>query len=245
LGEQQGPALEKVQKSINYQFKRVSLLKRACPHRSYANEHSEDAPCHNERLEFLGDAVLNLALSALLLKRFPGLPEGALSRIRAGQVNEKRLAETAMLLDLGNYLIIGRGEEITAGRQKPSLLANTFEAVLGAVFLDSGFKSASRIISRLFLPQLENDLEKSAGDYKTLLQEYCQGRLKKVPLYRVLREEGPDHKKIFLVEVTVTDQLVCTGKGKTKKEAQQKAAQKALMQLEPKHQTKTDMGQSS
>jgi ribonuclease III len=236
LEEEQGFALEKIQKSINYHFKRLSLLEEALTHRSYANEHPENAPCHNERLEFLGDAVLNLALSALLLKKFPDLPEGALSKIRAGQVNEKKLSKTAILLDLGHYLLIGRGEEITAGRQKPSLLANAFEAVLGAVFLDGGFKSASKIISRLFLPHLEEDLDKSAGDYKTLLQEYCQGRLKKVPLYRVLREEGPDHKKVFLVEVKVTDQVIGTGKGKTKKEAQQKAAKKALLQLEPKHQ---------
>jgi ribonuclease III len=236
VNETQGLGIEKIQESIGYKFKKRSLLEQALTHRSYANEHPESDPGQNERLEFLGDAVLNLALSALLFKKFPSLPEGALSRIRAGQVNEKNLAQMAMLMDLGTYLIIGRGEEATAGREKPSLLANAFEAVLGAVFMDGGFKSASTIISRLFQPHLEDQPETAAFDYKTLLQEYCQGRLKKVPLYRVLQEEGPDHKKIFLIEVRVTDQVVGTGKGKTKKEAQQKAAKKALLQLKPKHQ---------
>jgi len=229
----QDPDLNKIQKSIRYSFKTLSLLKQALTHRSYANEHPEEDSRHNERLEFLGDAVLNLVLSDLLLKKFPDLSEGDISRIRAGLVNEKKLAQIAGVLELGSYLMIGRGEELTEGRQKPSLLGDTLEALLGAVFLDGGFKSASRIISRLFRSQLETDLPKSAGDYKTTLQEYCQGKLKQVPIYHLVKEEGPDHKKVFLVQVRISDQVVGTGEGKTKKEAQQKAAQKALLHLEP------------
>jgi ribonuclease III len=226
--------LNKIQKSIRYSFKRLSLLKQALTHRSYANEHPAEESLHNERLEFLGDAVLNLVLSDLLLKKFPDLSEGAVSRIRAGLVNEKKLAQIAGFIELGSYLMIGRGEELTEGRQKPSLLGDSLEALLGAIFLDGGLKSASRIIYRLFQSQFETDLPKSAGDYKTTLQEYCQGKLKKVPSYHLLREEGPDHKKIFLVQVRINDQVVGAGEGKTKKEAQQKAAQKALLHLEPK-----------
>jgi ribonuclease III len=223
--------LNKIQKSIRYSFKNLSLLKQALTHRSYANEHPEDDSGHNERFEFLGDAVLNLVLSDLLLKKFPDLSEGAISKIRAGLVNEKKLAQIAGLLGLGNYLMIGRGEELTEGRQKPSLLGDALEAFLGVVFLDGGFKSASRIIHRLFQSQFETDLPKSAGDYKTTLQEYCQGKLKQVPTYHLVKEEGPDHKKVFLVQVRINDQVVGMGEGKTKKEAQQKAAQKALLHL--------------
>ncbi len=201
-------------------------------HRSFVNEHPELMWKHNERLEFLGDAVLNLALSDMLLKIYPDLPEGRLSKIRAGQVNEKKLASLSLQLGLGDYLLLGKGEERTGGREKISLLADTFEAVLGAIYLDGGFSSALIFVDRLFRSQFSVDHDLSSQDYKTLLQEYCQGKLKTVPHYRVFREEGPDHKKIFFVEVTIQDRIVSSGKGRTKKEAQQKAAEKALLQLE-------------
>jgi len=226
--------LESLQIPLAYFFNDISWLRQAITHRSFVNEHPESVWKHNERLEFLGDAVLNLALSDMLLKTYPDLPEGRLSKIRAGQVNEKKLAALSLKLGLGDYLLIGKGEERTGGREKPSLLADTFEAVLGAIYLDGGFNSALIFIDRLFRSQFSVDVDLSIQDYKTLLQEYCQGKLKTIPIYRVFREEGPDHKKIFFVEVTVQGQIISTGKGRTKKEAQQKAAEKALFQLEKK-----------
>jgi ribonuclease III len=176
--------------------------------------------------------VLNLSLSTMLLKHYPDLPEGHLSKIRAAQVNEKKLASISLQLGLGDYLLIGKGEERTGGREKPSLLADTFEAVLGAIYLDGGFQAALSFINRLFRSQFAGSTHFSNQDYKTLLQEYCQGKLKTVPDYRVFREEGPDHKKIFFVEVIIQGQVISIGKGKTKKEAQQKSAEKAMVQLE-------------
>jgi ribonuclease III len=231
LEEKQIDGLDTLQDRLAYCFNDLSLLKEAVTHRSYLNEHPGTELRHNERLEFLGDAVLNLALSARLLKNFPDLPEGRLSKIRAGLVNEKKLASLAVQLDLGTFLLIGKGEERTGGRGKPSLLADTLEAVLGAVYLDDGFEAASALVDRLFQTQLVRDDDLSVRDFKTLLQEYCQGRLKSVPSYLVLREEGPDHKKIFFVEVKIKNRVVSGGHGRTKKEAQQKAAEKALAEL--------------
>jgi len=224
--------LESLQNSLAYLFNDIDLLRQAITHRSFVNEHPESEWKHNERLEFLGDAVLNLSLSTLLFKLYPDLPEGHLSKIRAGQVNEKNLSSLSRHLGLGIYLLIGKGEERTGGREKPSILADTFEAVLGAIYLDGGFKAALAFINRLFQPQFEKGTTFSSRDYKTLLQEYCQGRMKTVPDYKVFREEGPDHKKIFFVEVIIQGQVISIGKGKTKKAAQQKAAEKALVQLE-------------
>lgn len=231
MEEKHIPSLDPLQNSLAYWFKNISILKQAITHRSYVNEHPEPALMHNERLEFLGDAVLNLTLSDLLFKKYPDLPEGSLSKIRAGQVNEKKLAALSLELDLGAYLLIGRGEEQTGGREKASLLANAFEAVLGAIYLDGGFQSASIFIARLLQSHIEADRYQSTQDHKTFLQEYCQGKLKTVPVYTVLREEGPDHKKIFFVEVKIQNQVISKGKGRTKKEAQQKAAEKALLEL--------------
>ena len=226
-------ALDTLQNSLSYLFNDISLLREAMTHRSFANEHSGGEEWrHNERLEFLGDAVLNLSLTTMLLDQYPDLPEGHLSKIRAGQVNEKKLASLSLQLGLGAYLLIGKGEERTGGREKPSLLADTFEAVLGAIYLDGGFKAALSFVDRLFRSQFESSTHFSSQDYKTLLQEHCQGTLKTIPDYRVFREEGPDHKKIFFVEVIIQGQVISIGKGKTKKEAQQKAAEKALVQFE-------------
>ncbi len=232
MDENQIIDLKSLQNSLNYFFNDIFLLRQAMTHRSYFNEHPDSEWKHNERLEFLGDAVLNLSLSTLLFNRYPELSEGRLSKIRAGQVNEKNLATLSKQLGLGTFLLIGKGEERTGGREKPSLLADTFEAVLGAIYLDGGFRAALIFINHLFLSQFEDADHFSIQDFKTLLQEYCQGTLKTVPNYRVFREEGPDHKKIFFVEVIVQGQVVSIGKGKTKKDAQQKAAEKALVQLE-------------
>lgn len=232
MEEKQIIDLDSLQNSLAYFFNDISLLRQAMTHRSFVNERSGSEWKHNERLEFLGDAVLSLSLSTMLLNQYPDLPEGHLSKIRAGQVNEKKLASLSLQLGLGAYLLIGKGEERTGGREKPSLLADTFEAVLGAIYLDGGFNAALIFIDRLFRSQFKDANNFSTQDYKTLLQEYCQGRLKTVPDYRVFREEGPDHKKIFFVEVIIQGQVISIGKGKTKKDAQQKAAEKALVQLE-------------
>jgi len=226
--------LDPLQNSLVYFFNNINLLRQSLTHRSYVNEHPGAEWKHNERLEFLGDAVLNLSLSDMLLKKYPNLPEGRLSKIRAGLVNKKKLASLSLQLGLGSYLLMGKGEERTGGREKPSLLADTFEAVLGAVYLDGGFNTASLLVDRLFQAHFEDHGNLFTQDYKTLLQEYCQGKLKTIPVYSVFREEGPDHKKVFFVEVTIQDQVVSSGKGKTKKDAQQKAAEKALSQLELK-----------
>lgn len=231
MSDQTPPTLDDLQNALRYFFKDTALLKQALTHRSFLNEHPGSCLVHNERLEFLGDAVLNLSLSDLLLKKYPGLPEGSLSKIRAGQVNERKLAGLSLQLGLGTYLSIGKGEEMTGGREKTSILANTLEAVLGAIYLDGGFNSAQIFIEQLFQSRVTDEDEQSIHDYKTLLQEYCQGTVKKIPVYTVFREEGPDHKKTFFVEVRIQDRVLSKGKGMTKKEAQQRAAEKALIKL--------------
>jgi ribonuclease III len=232
LEETQIIDLESLQSSISYLFNDINLLMQAMTHRSFVNEQSGSVWNHNERLEFLGDAVLNLSLTTMLLNHYPDLPEGHLSKIRAGQVNEKSLAVLSSHLGLGGYLLMGKGEERTGGREKPSILADTLEAVLGAIYLDGGFDAALSFVQRLFQSRFENASTFSTQDYKTLLQEYCQGELKTVPEYKVFREEGPDHKKIFFVEVIIQGQVISIGKGRTKKDAQQKAAEKAFGLLE-------------
>jgi ribonuclease III len=227
-------SLDPLQHSLGYWFKDLSILKQALTHRSYVNEHPESAMRHNERLEFLGDAVLDLTLSDLLLKKYPDLPEGMLSKIRAGQVNEKKLAVLSLQLGLGSLLLIGKGEEQTGGREKTSILANAFEAVLGALYLEGGFQAAMTFVDRLFQSHIDGEQYRSTRDHKTFLQEHCQGKMKTMPAYTVYREEGPDHQKIFYVEVKIQGQVVSKGKGKTKKEAQQKAAEEALKQLKLK-----------
>ena len=220
--------LEKLQKKIGYDFCDPGFLEEAFTHRSFTNEHPELKMNNNERLEFLGDAVLTLSLSHLLIGKFPRLSEGSLSKIRASFVNEGHLAKLASSLRLGSFLRMGRGEELTGGRQKPSILADTLEALLGAVFLDGDLVAAQSLINRLFEDDLSDQKGMAKQDFKTLLQEYCQGELKSTPSYNVFREEGPDHSKVFFVEVRVKEKTVAKGKGKTKKEAQQKSAEKAL-----------------
>ncbi|MEW6184667.1 MAG: ribonuclease III [Thermodesulfobacteriota bacterium] len=222
--------LNRLQEVLGYYFNDINILTESLTHRSFANENPVPTFEDNERLEFLGDAVVNLVLSDLLIKKFPKLLEGPLSRIRAGQVNEKNLALLAERLGLGGYLAIGKGEEQTGGRQKPSLLADALEAILGGVYLDGGFEAARSVIARLFRPCL-TELQPLTMDFKTLLQEFCQARLKTTPIYRDIKEEGPDHRKTFFVEVSVQGKIISNGKGGTKKEAQQRAAEKAFQSL--------------
>ncbi|UCH24027.1 MAG: ribonuclease III [Deltaproteobacteria bacterium] len=213
---------------LQYQFTDRRLIQEACRHSSFVNEQADAVMQDNERLEFLGDAVLNLVVGHILMKRFPELKEGELSRMRASLVNESQLAIIAQMLDLGTYIQLGRGEEQTSGREKNSILANTFEAVVAAVYLDGGFDVAHKFIETHFLSLLE-DIQTPAVyyDYKSQLQEYVQAHQRLVPQYRVMDESGPDHDKTFVVQLQVKD-LRTEGVGKSKKLAEQDAASKAL-----------------
>ena len=204
----------------------------ALTHKSYVNEHRDEG-ADNERLEFLGDAVVDLAVSHRLMERFPDADEGELSKLRALLVNEETLARVARLFGLGDLLRMGRGEEMTGGRDKSSVLADALEAVIGAVYLSSGLTGALLVVDRLFGNLLQGVAEgKSGEDWKTRLQELVQTRLRQSPRYRVVSEEGPDHSKTFEVEVTVGTELFARARGRSKKEAEQAAARETLTMLE-------------
>ena len=222
-----------LQSQLQYVFRDLELLIQSLTHRSYAHEHADPGLVHNERLEFLGDTVLGLVLSHLLYLKFPDLPEGELSKMRAGLVNEQQLKQLAQKLKLGKYLRLGRGEEATGGRKKSSLLADALEAVLGAVYLEGGYDQASRLIQDLYNPYMEHMGKSwiSAPDPKTELQEYCQGYLKNTPTYEVVREEGPAHQKVFYVKVRIAQKVAGQGKGRSKKVAEQQAAEKAMKRI--------------
>jgi len=225
--------LKDFEKRLGYKFRRRENLKRALMHKSYANEHRLPPTDHNERYEYLGDAVLELTVSHLLMERFPDHPEGELSKLRAAIVNEGQLAELAKSLGLGEKLYLGKGEDNTGGRDKPSLLSDAFEAVLGAIYLDRGFEKAFKVVRNLY----SGVLDRAGGvgfvrDYKTRLQEVSQSRFRVVPRYRMVRTFGPDHRKTFEVNLYINDDLWGVGKGGSKKSAEQDAAMIALDKLE-------------
>lgn len=227
--------LKRFEKFLGYKFKRREHLKRALTHKSYTNERRLPPTEHNERYEYLGDAVLELSISHLLMERFPEHPEGELSKLRAAVVNEEQLAEIAGTLKLGDFLFLGKGEDQTCGREKPSLLSDALEAVLGAVYLDRGFEKAFRVISRHCRKVIEQvGAVGFVKDYKTRLQEKSQGRFRAVPRYHLMKERGPDHQKLFEVHLYIKDELWGIGRGASKKAAEQAAAQKALEKLEGK-----------
>jgi len=214
---------------LGYFFTNQELLSQAFRHPSYVYENEDLRLSDNQRLEFLGDAVISLAISHLLMESFPDIKEGDLSKYRASLVSENGLNHIARELYLGNYLLLGKGEEQTNGRKKPSIISDAFEALIGAVYLDGGFTEALRIITKLFSPLLNTiDLGTSMNDFKTELQEYSQETFQSPPEYRVEKETGPDHNKTFYVSVYLKDALSGRGKGKSKKEAEQKAAKEAL-----------------
>ena len=219
---------EALQKELGYRFKDPSLLVRALTHVSYDRKKTGS---NNEVLEFLGDAVLDLAISDLLIQRFPERTEGDLSRMRAGLVNSVALAEKANILALGPMLFLGKGEERSAGRKKASILAGVFEALLGGIYQDGGYDPARRIVERYFGADI---LERTLGqqDYKTRLQEISQLLFRVPPTYRLLSESGPDHEKCFVTEISVGGTVLGTGEGKSKKQSEQEAARKALKELQ-------------
>ncbi len=201
----------------------------ALTHRSYANEHAAQGCADNERLEFLGDAVLQLCTSHLLMRLFPGDAEGQLSKRRTSIVNERPLAELARQLDLGSFLLLAKGEDQSGGREKSSLLSDAFEAVIAAIYLDGGYRGANRFIERFFTPLIREEGEVPIyRDYKSDLQELAQGRYHFIPRYELVGESGPDHDKTFEMEVRVAHVVSIRARGKNKKEAEQEAARLAL-----------------
>lgn len=220
--------LHDLEEKFSYCFRDINLLSTALTHRSYVNENKQLAVSDNERFEFLGDSVLGVCVSDLIIKKYVTFPEGTLTQIRAALVNEKQLAQLARNLQIGDCLLLGRGEESSGSRTKDSFLANAFEAVIAAIYLDSDFDNAKIIITKLIEPLLKDDnLSSEYFDYKTALQELCQKRYRTTPLYTVTGSTGPDHDKNFEVKVVIVNKLTETGTGKSKKEAEKQAAQKA------------------
>ena len=223
-----------IEQILQYEFKDKNLLQEALRHSSFVNELGDPQLRDNERLEFLGDAVLNLIVGHILMSSYPDLKEGDLSRSRANLVNESQLAKMARLFDLGLYIQLGKGEVQTHGREKNSILADTFEALMASIYLDGGFDAAYQIIETNFQPLIEH-LHSAVNnhDYKSQLQEKVQVEHGSIPDYRIMREDGPDHDKTFWVAVNVLD-IEAQGSGKSKKAAEQDAARKAIEILKEK-----------
>jgi ribonuclease-3 len=221
-----------LQGRMAYRFRDPLLLIQALTHRSFLNEGPEKGE-DNERLEFLGDSVIEVVVSHLLLIRFPRLTEGGLSKVRAELVKEATLAALARFLRLETVLRLGRGEEETGGREKASILAGGFEALMAAVYLDGGYAEVSRLIEGLYAPLFGEVTDAGKGtDFKTRLQEYTQLHLQVTPQYTVTREQGPDHAKTFEVVITINGRPYGRGEGRSKKKAEQQAAEEALHSLE-------------
>lgn len=224
--------LEILETRLDYCFDNKERLKTALRHSSFVNELPDSDVEDNERYEFLGDAVLNLIVSHILMIRYPELAEGDLSRTRSYLVNEIQLAELARQIELGDFISLGKGEIHTKGQYKKSILADAFEALTAAVYLDAGFERTFKIIADLFSPLLALvEMPEQHRDYKSRLQELVQTRFKVTPVYAIIDEIGPDHDKTFKIELTVGE-LRCQGTGKSKKSAEQAAARKALDLLE-------------
>ncbi|MBX7232452.1 MAG: ribonuclease III [Bdellovibrionales bacterium] len=217
-------------KNLNLQFKNEQLLIQALTHKSYHYEKGSDSQGHNERLEFLGDSVLGLGLSQILMNEYPELNEGDLSKLRASLVNESILAEMAREHGFDQHLRLGKGEAVSGGAKKPRLLACVFEAFLGALFIDSGFDTTYEFIKKMFSERVHkiNPQNPSNYDHKTQLQEKSQDLHRLTPTYVVIQETGPDHEKNFLVEVQIGNKTLAQGQGRSKKQAEQEAAKKAL-----------------
>lgn len=220
--------MSQLEQKIGYQFQNRSLLKQALTHSSYANEQKINKTGDYERLEFLGDAVLELVSSDFLFKEHPDLPEGQLTRKRSSMVCEPALAFCAKEISLEQYILLGKGEEATGGRTRDSIISDVMEATIGAIYLDSGIEEAKKFIHRFVLSDLENKV--LFYDAKTILQELVQRDNQGALRYELRKEEGPEHAKIFTVEAYVGDVMVGCGKGHSKKSAEQQAAYEALLQ---------------
>jgi len=230
-----GDALAELQQRIGYRFGDLHPLQLALIHSSYAFERMKTVS-HNEMQEFLGDAVLDLTLGHILFTRFPKKREGELTRIRAALVNEAGLADMARAIGLGDFLLLGHGEEASGGRQKPSILSCAYEALVGGLFLDGGYDAALEFVRRWFEPLLEKHIEVLlAGDAKSGLQELLQEKYNEGPLYVLEDEEGPAHARVFTVSVRFQGEQLGSGRASSKKEAEQRAAAAALQYLQTKN----------
>ena len=222
--------LRELQKNIGYQFKQEMLLRQAMTHSSYAHEKNMKDLMDNERLEFLGDAVLEVVSSEFLFKNHPEMNEGQMTKLRASLVCEQSLATCARSLELGKFLLLGNGEDLTGGRERDSILSDAWEALIGAMYLDGGFTSAKEFILKHVLTDIEH--KKLFYDSKTILQELIQNKYKKSLHYVLLSEDGPDHNKTFTVQAFMDEMPLLVGKGRTKKSAEQNAAYQSLLEFE-------------
>ncbi len=225
-------SLGDLEEKIGVAFKKEALLKEALTHRSYLNEHPRWGFHQNERLEFLGDAVLELAVTEFLFHTYPDEEEGWLTSVRAALVNYQMMARVAREIELERFLYLSRGEAKDGGKAREVILANAMEALLGAVYLDRGYETAKRVIKRLIVPHLDEVMERKLyRDPKSVFQEVAQDEEKVTPSYRVLREEGPDHQKRFVVGAFFGERKVGEGEGSSKQEAESRAAESALQSL--------------
>lgn len=225
----EGYTIKELERRIGYQFRDISLLKRALTHSSFTNEQKINRTGDYERLEFLGDAVLELTSSEYLFREHPEVPEGELTKMRASMVCEPALAFCARDLELGKFIRLGKGEENTGGRERDSIISDVMEAVTGAIYLDGGMEPAREFINRFILSDLED--KRLFYDSKSNLQEVIQGKLKKEFWYELIEESGPEHNKVYRVSVQMEDEVLGEGTGRTKKAAEQQAAYKALLLL--------------
>lgn len=220
--------MDGLEERLGYKFNNINLLKNALTHSSYANE-VRGGFSSNERLEFLGDSVLSIVVSDYIYKHYPSMPEGELTKLRASLVCEKSLCAFSRELELGNYLMLGKGEEKGGGRERDSILADAFEAVLAAIYLDGGMEPARRHVMNFVLRELQHTDDEVFKDYKTALQEIIQRNPEEAVSYILTGESGPDHDKEFTVEVRLNSNVIGRGTGKNKKRAEQMAAKEALM----------------
>lgn len=221
--------LESFSKEIKIKFKNFDILKEALTHRSFLNESKSNGQKHNERMEFLGDAVLELAVTEFLFNKYPNYSEGELTSFRAALVRTESLAEEANKLKFGKFIFMSKGEEMTGGRDRQYILANTFEAVIGAIYLDQGYKPAEKFILNNICYKIQAIIDSRLDiDPKSKLQELAQDIVKITPTYELIGAQGPDHSKVFTMAVKIGEYKFSEGKGKSKQEAEQAAAKKAI-----------------
>ena len=223
--------MNNLEQSIGYKFKNAELLQTALTHSSYANENRSLGIACNERLEFLGDSVLGMTVADYLYGNYPNMPEGDMTKLRAELVCEQSLFEVAKKLDLGSFMLLGKGEENSRGRTRPSILADAVEAVLAAIYLDGGKKNSDKYVNKFILTALDSVEKSGSSDFKTALQELVQRKSGNQLSYTIVDESGPDHCKQFESEVLLNGERIGSGRGRSKKEAEQEAAKNALKDI--------------